>query len=107
MVKRPAYQEIAEWLRVVAERRGPGALMPTITQVCEEFGVAGVQTVRDAYAPLVDEGLVERLDSPRRWAVVDRGQVPTPGPDVARTLVAAETALEQALSSVQAARRGL
>lgn len=62
--------EITAWLRVEAGTRGPGALMPTIAEVCRRFGVAGVQTVRDGYEPLIAAGVVERLDSPRRWAVV-------------------------------------
>lgn len=36
-----------------------GDRLPTIFQLTEEFGVNGVQTVRDAYRPLIAEGLVE------------------------------------------------
>lgn len=60
---------ITPWLESEAARRGPAALMPTVAETCERFGINGVGTVRAAYAPLIESGLVERLDSPRRWAV--------------------------------------
>lgn len=84
MARKAIYEEITEWLRAEVERRGAKALMPTIAEVCEKFDVGGVQTVRNAYAPLLDEGLVVRLGKPRRWAVADNGQEaagrPDPGP---------------------------
>jgi len=96
MGKRFAYIEITEWLRGEVERVGPGALLPTVAELCERFDVSGVQTVRNAYAPLIEEGLVERLGSPRRWAVVDHGQEAAPAPDAREKLERLEALLAEA-----------
>ncbi|MEL7978369.1 hypothetical protein AAG589_21060 [Isoptericola sp. F-RaC21] len=101
MTKTYAYVEISEWLRTEARRRGPSALMPTIADVCERFDVGGVQTVRDAYAPLIEEGVVERLESPRRWAVVDHGQEAEPAPEAGARLAEIEATLTHALGLVR------
>ncbi len=101
MTKRFTYDEITAWLRAEAMRRGPRALMPTIAEVCDRFGIGGVQTVRNAYAPLLEDGTVERLDSPRRWSVVDHGQEPAVGADHGRMLKEAEESLERALELVR------
>lgn len=92
------HEEITEWLRTLVESRGPDALLPTIAEVCDRFNVSGVQTVRNAYAPLIEEGLVTRLDSPRRWAVVNHGQEanPTDSTDVNELLDRLRTLLEEA-----------
>lgn len=103
--QQPAYLEISQWLRTVVAQSEPGALLPTIKEVGDEFDVHGVQTVINGYKPLIDEGLVERLDSPRRFAVVDRGQVAEPGPETGHLLVEAEDALQKALVLVREARR--
>ena len=107
MARTPAYREITEWLRSEARYRGPRALMPTIAETGERFDVTGVQTVRDAYAPLIEEGLVERLDSPRRWAVVDYGPHLSPtAPDEAQVRLSdVEMTLERALKLVRELRR--
>ncbi|OCW84099.1 hypothetical protein A8M60_11905 [Nocardia farcinica] len=86
-------------------RRAPGDLLPTIAEVTERFDVGGVQTVRNGYQPLIDEGLVVRLDSPRRWAVVDHGQEPVPGPDVAARLDELESVLLGAVELVRDLRK--
>jgi hypothetical protein len=93
MPRKALYLDITDWLRAEAQRRGPKALMPTIAEVCEKFDVGGVQTVRNAYAPLIEEGLIVRLGSPRRWAVVDDGGEPTTAPDAGPILTEIETAL--------------
>jgi DNA-binding GntR family transcriptional regulator len=69
MTKTPIYAKIEAWLREEATHRGPGALMPTVAEVCDVFNVSGVQTVRSGYAPLIADGTVKRLNAPRRWAV--------------------------------------
>lgn len=102
--KRFAYVEIAEWLRTEADRRGPNAFMPTIAEVCERFNVGGVQTVRNAYAPLIEEGLVERIGSPRRWVVADHGQQASKLPDQGPNLQALEETLTRALEIVRELR---
>ncbi|OCI32839.1 GntR family transcriptional regulator [Oerskovia enterophila] len=96
MARKPVYVEITEWLRAEAGRRGAKALMPTIAEVCEKFDVSGVQTVRNAYDPLLEEGVVVRLDSPRRWAVADNGKPAAPARDVGPLL----DEIDQALARV-------
>lgn len=81
--------------------------MPTIAEVCERFDVNGVQTVRDGYAPLFDEGLVERLDSPRRWTVLDHGRPAPAAPDVTPFLDELEAALTRSLQLVRNLRAGV
>lgn len=101
----PVYREISAWLRVEADRLGANALMPTIAEVCQRFGVRGVQTVRNAYAPLIEEGIVERKGSPRRWAVVDHGQVPAEAGNTAVALEDLEQHLVESLELVRTLRR--
>lgn len=105
MARQPAYKEITEWLRGEVARRSPGDLLPTIAEVTEKFDVGGVQTVRNGYQPLIDEGLVVRLDSPRRWAVVDHGQKPVLMPDVAARLDELEAVLLGAVETIRELRR--
>jgi len=93
MAREPLHIGITEWLRAEAGRRGSKALMPTIAEVCDKFDISGIQTVRNAYAPLIEEGLIERLDSPRRWSVVDNGQAPEAAPDAGPLLDEIEAAL--------------
>lgn len=98
MARKAIYEEITEWLRVEASRRGSKALMPTIAEVCEKFDVGGVQTVRNAYAPLLEEGVVVRLGKPRRWAVADNGLEREEAPDAGPIL----DEIERSLARVQA-----
>lgn len=104
MARLPAYREITAWLRREAERLGANALMPTIAEICDRFGVRGVQTVRNAYAPLIDEGIVERKGSPRRWVVVDHGHSPAEAKDTTVTLEALEQHLIESLELVRTLR---
>lgn len=101
MTKKFYYEQATEWLRDEAGRRGPSALMPTFTEVQDRIGAPGIGTVQSAYAQLANEGLVERLESPRRWAVVDRGQAPVAGPDVGAVLAEVEDTLTRALQQVR------
>jgi hypothetical protein len=64
-----------DWLR--APGRGIGDELPTIWELCDQFGVGGVQTVRDGIQPLKDAGYVETRYAPtRRWVV---RQIPPSG----------------------------
>ncbi len=81
-----------------------GGLLPTVTEACERFDVSGVQTVRNAYAPLITEGLVVRVSKPRRWAVADRGQEPCPLPDTGPILADLEMRLAGVLDVVRELR---
>ncbi|OBA38988.1 GntR family transcriptional regulator [Gordonia sp. 852002-51296_SCH5728562-b] len=105
MVRTPLHEPITAFLREEVGRSNPGDLLPTIAELTEMFGVGGVQTIRNAYAPLIDEGLVERLDAPRRWAVVDRGQGPAPEEDVQARLKEVEEMLSRATEIVRSLRR--
>jgi hypothetical protein len=57
-----------DWLR--APGRAVGDELPTIAELFSQFGVGGVQTVRDGVKPLKDAGYVETRYAPtRRWVV--------------------------------------
>jgi DNA-binding FadR family transcriptional regulator len=57
-----------EWFRVPG--RAVGDELPTIVELFDQFGVGGVQTVRDGVKPLKDAGYVETRYAPtRRWVV--------------------------------------
>jgi len=103
-MKTPKYLEIEKWLRMQVQHLKPGDFMPTIAEACERFNVGGVQTVRNAYAPLIAEGLVVRVSKPRRWAVADRGQEPFPLPDTGPMLADLEARLTGALDVVRELR---
>lgn len=66
----PAYQRITVYLSGLLPELHEGDELPTIAELCEQFGVSGVQTVRNGVQPLVDAGYVEtRLRPRRRWVV--------------------------------------
>lgn len=66
----PAYQQITAYLSQLLPELHEGDELPTIAKLCEQFGVSGVQTVRNGVQPLVDAGYVEtRLRPRRRWVV--------------------------------------
>ena len=57
----PLYYQLEQHLRnrIVAREFGPGALLPTEDQVCEQYGVSRI-TVRRALDALQQQGLIER-----------------------------------------------
>jgi DNA-binding GntR family transcriptional regulator len=68
MPKIPRYREIADDLRARLADPGPhglklepGAKFPTISELQEEYEVPGLNTVRQALAILIDEGLLESV----------------------------------------------
>lgn len=67
----PIHQKITRYLVTEALPGLPeGSELPTISELCDRFGVSGVQTVRDGMQPLVAAGYVETRYSPtRRWVV--------------------------------------
>jgi DNA-binding GntR family transcriptional regulator len=66
----PTYQRITAYLSGLLPKLHEGDELPTIAELCEQFGVSGVQTVRNGVQPLVDAGYVEtRLRPRRRWVV--------------------------------------
>lgn len=92
MPRTPRYREIETYLRTVIAGSREGDLLPTVAELCERFGVSGVQTIRSAYAPLVEEGLVEVQMRPRRrWKVLR--VVPAVAPDA--DLLAVRAALAE------------
>lgn len=69
----PAFQAITKYLLtewLPAPERSVGDELPTIAEFFNQFGVGGVQTVRDGVQPLKDAGYVETRYAPtRRWVV--------------------------------------
>lgn len=61
MTKLPRYREIADHLRgrLAAGEFAVGAMLPGISDLQEYYDVPGLNTVRQAQAVLVDEGLLE------------------------------------------------
>ncbi len=60
MTATPVYEEIRAQLRrlLASGRYKVGDQLPTIREFCEQYDINSVQTVRDAYQALKDEGLV-------------------------------------------------
>ena len=56
------YRRLAAELRTRAELLGPNERMPSLEDVCQEYG-RSLKTVRKAYALLQDEGTVVILPS--------------------------------------------
>lgn len=59
MTTRPRHEEIADYLRDLAEQSEPEARMPSDAELCERFSVSRM-TARQAVQTLVNEGLVYR-----------------------------------------------
>lgn len=81
MSRTPRYREIEAYLRTVVAGSREGDLLPTVAELCERFGVSGVQTIRNAYEPLVEEGLVIVQMRPRRRWMVARVAPAAAAPD--------------------------
>lgn len=80
MAKKPIYRKIETYLRTeVLPNAEVGDELPTVNELTHQFDCRGVQTIRNAYAPLIAEGLVSVRDRPqRRWVLVKRpDDVPT------------------------------
>ncbi len=63
MSKRPRYQEIAADLRrrLTAGEFPVGSKLPGISELQEQYEVPGLNTVRQAQALLIEEGLIEAV----------------------------------------------
>lgn len=96
----PAYQRITEYLCQLLPSLEVGDELPTIAELCERFGVAGVQTVRNGVQPLVDAEYVETRYQPRRRWVVRR--VPPTPPSLPEV-----SALDELRDALTQARRHL
>ncbi|OAV62786.1 GntR family transcriptional regulator [Enteractinococcus helveticum] len=101
----PVYKQITEWLRTLVEQRHHGAMLPTISEVQQRFGINGVQTVRTAYNTLIDEGLVVRKDSPRRYFVVDPNAAEGDSPDITTLVTELKNTLAHATTLVEELER--
>lgn len=57
----PKFIQAERWLRqlIAAGDVSIGGRLPTLRELGEKFDVAGVQTLRNAYEPLIREGVVE------------------------------------------------
>lgn len=110
MPRTPRYREIETYLRTLVADSREGDLLPTVAELCERFGVSGVQTVRNAYEPLVEEGLVTVQMRPRRrWKVArvapaaDAGT----GADIRAALAELERDAREHLGRIVALRESL
>lgn len=56
----PRYYEIEQALRARVAKLAPGDPLPSDAELCEEFGVSRM-TARNAMAPLVQAGIVQRI----------------------------------------------
>lgn len=101
----PVYKQITDWLRTVVDQRHHGAMLPTISEVQQHFGINGVETVRTAYNILIDEGLVVRKDSPRRYCVVDPNAAEDDSPDIAALVTQLKDTLAHATTLVEELER--
>lgn len=65
------YREISDILRSrIADGKYPvGSKLPAIARLQDEFDVPGLNTIRDAYAPLVEEGLLRPEQGVGVWVV--------------------------------------
>lgn len=102
MTALPAYKTIANDLRKrLGSRLDPiGSQLPTIAELCDRYDVAGVQTVRDAYALLIEEGLVVA----RQGAGFFVASFPEPARLSPReALDALETSIDEGLAALRSA----
>ena len=104
----PRYREIETHRRDLLPASKVGDLLPTVAELCEQFSVSGVQTVRNAYEPLVAEGLVEVQMRPRRRWIVAKVP-PTSDPDDGGIwdLLAARDALADAADAIATAQANI
>lgn len=103
MVVERRHEQVTAHLRalVASGQVGLGEQLPTISELQDELGVGGVQTVRDGYAPLIDEGLVvSRVGAGGGFFLV---RAPKAGPDTA--LVERLTLMMDALGRAEAGVR--
>ncbi|HRY11196.1 MAG TPA: GntR family transcriptional regulator [Candidatus Nanopelagicales bacterium] len=95
------YDEIANDLRrriLEGEFGGPGDRIPTLSELMAEYEVAGVQTMRQAQAVLVEEGVLE----PRHGSGTYIARLPAVG---AVTLAVVHDELEQLQQALTRVRR--
>ncbi|WP_432420607.1 GntR family transcriptional regulator [Nocardia carnea] len=88
------------WLREILPEKVEGDLLPTVAEICERFDVSGVQTVRDGYRPLIDEGWVRVQQRPQRRWVVAKVPSRVRQPDNTSAMVARVDRVETALRGV-------
>lgn len=100
MARIPRYREIETYLRELVAQSEVGALLPTVAELCERFDVNGVQTIRNAYEPLIDEGMVGVHMRPRRrWYVANTSPTEV-DPGAVDDLAVLEDTLRSALEQV-------
>ena len=97
------YREIAEDLRkrIAAGEFPVGSALPTIAALQAHYTVPGLNTVRQAQALLVEDGLIETRQGIGAFVLRTK---PRPRPvDVLAELRAARTAINRAISALERA----
>lgn len=98
------YREIHQHLRSLIAEAEIDTLLPTIAQLQEQFNADGVQTIRDAYAPLLEEGLVEVQYRPhRRFVLIKKPEPRHPRAEFTERIEELETILREGLRKTRAA----
>lgn len=92
----PTYQQIADDLRAKIEggQYAPGDLLPTLAALKEEYGVGGVNTVRQGLDVLAAEGLVDSRGGRRT-------KVTTPEPSEAERVQAQIADLQEQIRELR------
>jgi DNA-binding GntR family transcriptional regulator len=101
MASSPRYQEIADDLRrrLAAGEWPVGSTLPGISELQEEYNVAGLNTVRQAQRLLADEGLLNPVQG--------RGTFVTALPSAPGDTAALKQALEELRTTLASAQSAL
>ncbi len=97
------YTEIAnEIRRRIADGTYPvGSKLPPIAQMQTEFAVAGLNTIRSAYAPLIAEGLLRGEQGVGVWVLATPPPRDLTGPEVLAELRTAHRVLGNAIAALE------
>jgi DNA-binding GntR family transcriptional regulator len=102
------YREISDVLRSrIADGSYPvGSKLPAIARLQDEFGVPGLNTIRDAYKPLVQEGLLRPEQGVGVWVVGTPKSDDETAPSLLEELRTAREALSRAIAYLEEVESG-